>query len=81
MLLAAEKKNGGTPPSSLDHAKIILSDNVWILSRAAARHSVATVQRANTSQPDPFTGARNGFGQHAPHRSAALWPAETVIML
>lgn len=29
MLLAAEKKNGH-PPSSLDHAKIILSDNVWI---------------------------------------------------
>jgi hypothetical protein len=30
MLLAAEKKNGGTPPSNLGHAKIILSDNVWI---------------------------------------------------
>jgi hypothetical protein len=30
MLLDAEKKNGGTPPSNLDHAKIILSDNVWI---------------------------------------------------
>ena len=30
ILLAAEQKNGGTPPSSLEHAKIILSNRVWI---------------------------------------------------
>jgi len=83
MLLAAEKKNGGTPPSSLDHAKIILSDNVWIFK--PRRDSPIGRKRATCeyrpTRPDHWLAARAVHEEHRAREAAAAYREHMAKLL